>query len=156
LNFRLYKPEDFPALYAIEEACFNPPDQFGRRYMRRLVQSPHAATWIAEADGKMAGFAIVEWTQEIGGVSAYVQTIEVAPDWRNRGTGRELLLRIEASAGSAGAQTIWLHADEENLGAIRLYRTSGYVCEGREQDYYAPGRPALVYRKPLEQPVGGG
>jgi ribosomal protein S18 acetylase RimI-like enzyme len=123
--------------------------------MRRLVQSHQAATWIAEQDGQMAGFAIVEWTQEIGGVSAYIQTIEVAPQWRMRGVGGELLLRIEGSARAAGAQSIWLHADEENLAAIRLYSSSGYLCEGREEDYYAPGRAARVYRKLLENAVAG-
>ena len=31
------------------------------RYMRQLVESADSATWIAEDDGQIAGFAIVEW-----------------------------------------------------------------------------------------------
>jgi hypothetical protein len=34
--YRRYLPEDFNALYAIEEACFQQPFRFGRRYMRQL------------------------------------------------------------------------------------------------------------------------
>ena len=29
MKYRPYKPEDFEALYALEEACFQPPFRFG-------------------------------------------------------------------------------------------------------------------------------
>jgi ribosomal-protein-alanine N-acetyltransferase len=148
--YRLYRPPDFVPLYAIEEACFQPPYRFERSYMRHLVSIPHAATWIAEQEGRMAGFAIAAWAQEIGGIVAYIETIEVAPDHRGCGVGGELLRRLEGSAQAVGAQTIWLHVDAENAVAIRLYGAHGYLCKGREENYYAPGFPALIYAKPLE------
>src|ERR1035438_9627242 len=117
--------------------------------MRRLVDSPHAATWIAAEDGRMAGFAIVEWTEESGGVAGYIQTIEVSPDWRGQGIGKELLRRLEGSARAAGAEDIWLHVDAENAAAIRLYEANGYRNEGREEGFYSLGRAALVYGKQL-------
>ena len=147
--YRTYTPEDFTALYAIEELCFQPPLSFSRRHMRQLVTSPHAATWIAEDDGHMVGFAIVEWAEETGIVVAYIQTIEVAPEQLRQGIGKELLRRIEASARAAGAQAIWLHVDATNAGAIRLYEANGYRSEGREENYYARDRAALIYVKPL-------
>src|SRR5208337_260302 len=106
--YRPYQPEDFAALYAIEKACFQPPLRFGRRYMRQIVDNPNAATWIAEKDGHMAGFAIVEWLQENSATIAYIQTIEVAAAQRCKGIGGELLRRVEASARGAGANAIWL------------------------------------------------
>ena len=66
--YRLYIPEDFDRLYALEEACFDPPGRFSRRYMRLLVQRAHAATWIAEEAGQLAGFAIVDWVEGKCGV----------------------------------------------------------------------------------------
>jgi ribosomal-protein-alanine N-acetyltransferase len=147
--YRLYKPNDFAQLYAIEESCFQPPFRFGRRYMRQLIGSSHAATWIAEEDERMAGFAIVEWNEEQGEVIAYIQTIEVTQAERGRGIGGQLLARIEGSARVAGAALIWLHVDAENTGAIGLYRANSYLLEGREENYYAPGRAALIFAKPL-------
>ena len=147
--YRPYKSDDFAALYAIEERCFQPPLSFSRRTMRQLVSSPHAATWIAEDDGRMAGFAIVEWAEEVGAVIAYIQTVEVAPEQLRLGIGNELLHRIEESARAAGAQAIWLHVDATNVGAIRLYEANGYRSQGREENYYARGRAALIYAKPL-------
>jgi ribosomal protein S18 acetylase RimI-like enzyme len=149
--YRAYVPEDFGPLYAIEEMCFPPLLRFDRRFMRSLVHRPNAATWIAEGEGRMAGFAIVEWTQEQGDVMAYVQTIEVAPEARGRGVGRHLLRRVEGSARAAGAQLIWLHVEAGNAGAIRLYEGQGYCCKGREENYYPLGRAALIYAK---QPDG--
>lgn len=147
--YRLYKSDDFAALYAIEEVCFKPPFRFGRRYMRHLTERRETVTWIAEQDGAMAGFAIVEWTQEIGGVIGYIQTLEVLPSMRNRGAGTELLRRVEASMQEKRAYAIWLHVDAQNAGAIRLYEAQGYAGEGRRENYYAHGRPALIYRKAL-------
>ena len=102
--YRAYSEQDFAALYAIEELCFQPPFRFGRRQMRQLVQSGNTATWIAEQEGRMCGFAVAEWTAHVGRIAAYIQTIEVAPDWRGQGVGGELLGRVEASARAA-AQT---------------------------------------------------
>jgi ribosomal protein S18 acetylase RimI-like enzyme len=147
--YRPYKPEDFTALYAIEERCFQPPLSFSRRTMRQLVNSTHAATWIAEEDGRMAGFAIVQWAEEAGRIIAYIQTIEVAPEQIRHGIGGELLRRIEGSVRLAGAQAIWLHVDAANAGAIHLYEANGYCSEGREENYYARDRAALVYAKSL-------
>lgn len=161
VHFRLYRPEDFTGLYAIEEACFEPERRFSWNYMYRLVDSTEAATWIAEKEGGgIAGFAIVEWftgaTRLFPRIhSAYIQTIEVAPGERQQGIGSELLRRVESSGRGVGAATISLHVDTENASAIRLYEAHGYQRKGREENYYAQNRPALVYSKSLaaeEQP----
>jgi ribosomal protein S18 acetylase RimI-like enzyme len=125
--------------------------------MRQLVESASSATWIAEEAGRMAGFAIGVWRRQ-GGVGAYIQTIEVAAESRGRGVGRELLSRVEGSALSVGASDISLHVDAENLAAIRLYESTGYVRTLRVEDYYAPGRAALAYAKdlrPVQSPLTG-
>src|SRR5438270_7915153 len=117
MTFRLFEREDFDDLYAIEEVCFQPPQRFSRRYMRHLVTSRDAATWIAEQGARMAGFAIVEWTQQIAGIVAYIATIEVLPQHRGRQIGAELLRRIEGSANAERAIQVWLHVDIENKAA---------------------------------------
>jgi [ribosomal protein S18]-alanine N-acetyltransferase len=149
VNFRDYKPEDFAALYAIEEVCFQPPFRFSRSYMRQLVSNRSAATWIAEQAGEMAGFAIVEWSVIEGQVNAYIPTIEVLPAHRRHGLGSELLKLVEVSARQAGAAALWLHVDESNANAIRLYQGYGFVCAGVEEHFYAPGRGAFLFRKQL-------
>jgi ribosomal protein S18 acetylase RimI-like enzyme len=151
VNYRLYQPADFDPLYVIEEACFQPPLRFPPTYMRSLVGSSSTATWIAEDEGRMTGFAIVEWVREANETAAYIQTLEVSPQARQRGIGAELLRRLESSAQSAGADLIWLHVDAENSPAIHLYESHAYQYKGREEDYYPNQRAALIYAKQLEQ-----
>ena len=150
MNYRLYREDDFTQLYEIELACFVPPFRFSRPVMRRLVADPRSATWIAEEQEQLAGFAIVFWAQPPEQPLAYIQTLEVAPTQRNRGIARELLHRVEESAKSADAHVIWLHVAEANAPAIRLYETHGYRLQGREANYYGRGIPALLYAKPIE------
>ena len=152
VNYRLYQPDDFPQLYAIEEICFQPPLRFPRRYIRRLVDSGGTITWIAEDEGSIAGFVIADFGQDTDGLFAYIQTIEVLPEMRGRGVGNQLLRLIDVSARERGARAIWLHVEAQNAGAIRLYEAHGYKCEARQDHYYAHGRAGLVYRKLLEQP----
>jgi ribosomal protein S18 acetylase RimI-like enzyme len=149
VHYRLYTSDDFAQLYAIEEACFEHRLRFDRRYMQRLVTRPSAATWIAEHERRMAGFAAVGLSRQKNVDVAYIQTLEVLPEMRGQGSGAELLRRIEKSAHAAGATVIWLHVDETNAGAIRLYEAAGYLHTGREKDFYPEGRPALIYQKPL-------
>jgi ribosomal protein S18 acetylase RimI-like enzyme len=148
--YRPYNPADFDKLYALEEICFTPPSRFSRRFMTSLVLSANAATWVAEEAGQIVGFAIADWAEENNENAAYIQTVEVSPEARAKGVGRELLNRIEGSARLARASSIWLHVEEGNAAAIRLYESLGYRCEDREEDYYPEGRAALIYVKRLD------
>jgi ribosomal protein S18 acetylase RimI-like enzyme len=150
VHYRLYTPRDFDSLYAIEELSFQPQFRFSRKYMRQIVSHSNSVSWVAEEDGQMGGFAIAEWARGASGAIGYIQTIEVAPDRRKQGIGRELLRRIEDSARAVSSEAIWLHVHAENAPAIRLYEANGYVREGREADYYAPGHAALIYGKSIE------
>lgn len=151
MRLRSYFPEDFAALYAIEELCFGPPFRFSRRYMKRLLEASMSAAWIAEVDGVMAGFAIAEWSETPQGTTAYIQTIEVAPDFRRRGIASGLLAQCEGSAMRAGAASLWLHVAAENAVAIQLYEAHGFTHFGTEEHFYAPNRGAHLYRKLLKQ-----
>lgn len=148
MNYRAYTTADFDEIYAVEEVCFQSPLRFSRRYVRRLVESAGTVTWIAEEEGRIAGFAIAVFGRDEDGVFAYIQTIEVLPEMRKRGAGGELLRRLEHSARER-ADAIWLHVESQNAGAIRLYEAHGYKCEGRQENYYARGRAGLIYRKVL-------
>lgn len=150
MEYRLFERDDFSDLYTIEEVCFQPPQRFSRPYMRNLIASPDTATWIAEEKGRMAGFGIVEWSQQITGTVAYIATIEVLPEQRGCGVGAELMRRLEGSANAEQAVFIWLHVDMENDPAMRLYERRGFHNSGRADHYYARNRPAAIYAKSLQ------
>jgi len=143
--YRRYQPEDFAALYAIEECCFQRPHRFSRRYMRQLVQNPNGATWVAvDEAAALAGFAIVEWASTEEGALAYIETLEVMEAHRRKGVGVALLQHLVQSAQTAGAGALWLHVAEDNQAARRLYQAHGLVEQGREKNYYGRNRDGLL------------
>ncbi len=154
LLYRLYQPADFAALYAVEELCFDAPFRFSRAWMRKLIANPNSATWIAEENKELAGFAIVDWATVPKGTVAYIQTIEVNPGSRRQGIAGELLRLSEVSALVVGATAIWLHVDVENTAAMRLYEGRGYARKGREEHFYARNRAAFIYAKTLAAAPG--
>ena len=150
MHYRLYHPDDFARLYSIEEICFQPPIRFSRPYLRGIIERSSSITWVAEENGREVGFSVVNCSDEDIGVMAYIQTIEVTPEYRRHGIGLELLRRMESSARERGASVIWLHVDTTNEAAIGLYKAHGFRHQGRQAHYYARGRAADVYMKSLQ------
>ena len=62
--------------------------------------------------------------------------IGIAAEWQGRGVGRELMHRLLHWADNwAGVLRIELHVHDDNQRAIELYRTLGFVEEGRHRAY---------------------
>lgn len=62
-------------------------------------------------------------------VRVYVSEIHVDEAFRNRGVGRQLLYAVECMARSRGYSALYIHAEGNNEGAIRLYKSEGFVTE---------------------------
>ena len=62
-----------------------------------------------------------------------VLTVAVAPAWRRQGLGRGLLRRGYGWAADVGVTKISLNVRAGNAAAIALYRSEGFVEEGRER-----------------------
>jgi ribosomal protein S18 acetylase RimI-like enzyme len=147
---RLFEAPDLRALYAIEEACFEPPVRFSRALMRSLAHDPDCRTWLGIVDDVRVGFAIVGLSGEDDPGVAYVWTIEVLPAFRRMGVARQLLTRLEESASAAGCTAIELHVSERNVGGLALYEAAEYVRTGVDAEYYGRREDAFRYRKVLE------
>ena len=156
ISCRQFEARDLRALYAIEEACFEPPVRFSRSLMRSLAFDPECRTWMGVADHVCAGFAIVSLRSQealpdtaTDPENAYIWTVEVLPVFRRMGIARQLLLRVEESVREAGCAAVELHVSERNHDAIALYANAGYQAFGVERDYYGPEGDGLRYRKLL-------
>ena len=149
---RLFAVGDLRALYAIEEACFEPAVRFSRALMRSLAHDANSRTWLGIVDGVRVGFAIlglrVEGEDAVPD-TAYIWTIEVLPAFRRLGVGRALLHRLEESARAANCTQIDLHVSERNRAALAMYEAAGFVHIRVEAGYYGRGEDAFRYRKAL-------
>src|SRR6266702_2371470 len=77
---RLFTDGDLRALYAIEEACFEPAVRFSRGLMRSLAADPNCRTWLGIVDDVRVGFAIVSLREQGESVSKALTPIGTMMD----------------------------------------------------------------------------
>jgi GNAT superfamily N-acetyltransferase len=112
---------------------------------------PGSATFVAERDGAVVGFASVGAARDEPGGIGELYAIYVDPGSWGTGTGRALIEAAEASLRDSGFAEAVLWVLEGNERAERFYRAAGWVADGgRKLDAFAgPPVPELRYRKPL-------
>ena len=144
VRIRAASPDDIDALSAIEAAVFT-TDRISRRSFRALVARPTAATLVADADGAVAGYAMILFRAGTGMARLY--SLAVAPERGGRGLGKQLLAAAEDAAKRHDRIMLRLEVREDNHGAIALYLKAGYRQIGRIPDYYEDGMAALRFEK---------
>jgi ribosomal-protein-alanine N-acetyltransferase len=98
--------------------------------------------WIAERDGRLAGYGIVA----VGAGEAHLLNLTVAPEWQRRGIGAEFTAFLAKLAHDYGAKRIFLEVRPSNNAARALYARAGFAEIGLRRGYYpaAQGREDAV------------
>jgi ribosomal protein S18 acetylase RimI-like enzyme len=122
-----------------------------RMWREGLARRPPrgGATFVAEVDGAVVGFASVgacRGEEDVGELYA----IYLLPSYWDRGIGRALLERAEESLRSSGFTRAILWVMEGNERGERFYRAAGWEQDGRKVDTFQGAEVAeLRYRKDL-------
>ena len=148
VTIRAARPSDFDALVeldmssAVHHAGLDPefylvPERaMVADFLRRRLADPDREVLVAEADGAVVGMVDVTLAEEPdpGSIVRPVPTadigISVLDDWRGRGVGHALMAAAESFAVARGARRIVLDMSSANVGALRFYRSLGYVEHG--------------------------
>ena len=121
------------------------------------------ATWLARAEG----FAVLatraissrEWEAVAFGLAlaagddAELLTIATGPSHRQAGLGRQIFLALDKEAASRGLKRWVLEVARNNLPALGLYKSSGFMEIAVRNAYY-PTREGRVDALVLSRPVG--
>ena len=105
-----------------------------------LLGQPGVAGWIATDNEEPVGFLLARAAAD----EAEILTLAVSPRQRRRGIARLMMKQLVAWATSANATRVFLEVAEDNAAARALYERSEFTIAGRRNDYYAPGRDALL------------
>jgi ribosomal protein S18 acetylase RimI-like enzyme len=88
------------------------------------------ATWLAryqrDGQGRREACGTIQGIRDYAGVGA-VQNLGVTPEHRGRGLGAALLRRALEGFWNAGLQRAFLEVTAQNVGAIHLYQSLGFV-----------------------------
>ena len=115
------------------------------------VPRPGSATFVAELDGDVVGFASVGRSREDEAETEGEQyAIYLHPSRWDQGIGRALLERAEESMRAYGFERAILWVMEGNERGERFYRAAGWQHDGRKVDAFQGVEVAeLRYRKAL-------
>jgi ribosomal protein S18 acetylase RimI-like enzyme len=122
-----------------------------RRSLRRLLASLSAEILVAQANGAIAGVAIVLF--RANSRIARLYSIAVDPEHTGRGIASALLARAETIARSRRCLSLRLEVHEKNHGAVKVYGKAGYRQFGRHACYYEDRGDALRFEKQLLTPA---
>ena len=133
---------DIGALNKLEHACFE-KDAWPFLDLIAVLTFPDVIRLKAvDDDGSMIGFVAGDPRPSEG--FSWIATIGVAPEFRRRGIGRDLLHACEAQLTTPRVR---LSVRASNDGAIKLYEQEGYQRVDVWQSYYNDGEAAVVMEK---------
>lgn len=144
-KIRDFKPEDFDALWQMDQECFPPGISYSRRELNAYMRHRGAFTLIAADADSIAGFLVA-----YGGPTGHIITIDVAAVARRSGVGSLLLRAAEERLREGGSQAVGLETAVDNITALSFYKRHGYSVIRTWPRYYSNGVDALVMRKELE------
>ena len=103
-----------------------PEEHFDRCFTEMLRSDVYAAAWMFTVDGVSAGYAQIArtYSQEAGGMVIWIEDLYVKPEYRGMGIGSALFDLLEREYPDTARYR--LEVEEENEGAVRLYRRRGY------------------------------
>ena len=129
ITVRAATPNDAVDLAVLLD-CFDGAGATPAQVAARMQACAHVlTTYVAEAEGTLAGFACLRLVPHLQGDAPYAELTDlyVDPPFRRRGVARALMTEVERVAMAAGADEIVVITGFENDGAHDAYHAQGYV-----------------------------
>ena len=138
-EIRRMQDSDLDMVMEIERESFSTP--WSRGTFRGLLQRSDASLWVAQVGERVVGYAVVWYLFR----EAELGNLAVAPGWRRRRLGTQLLDWALQKARERGTERIFLEVRVGNRTAQQLYERYGFSQVGLRRRYYrAPVEDARV------------
>lgn len=123
----------------LERECFSSP--WSEEAILSSMESGNTAFFIAELDGRTAGYCGVQYVLDEG----YITNIAVFPQFRGQGIGRALVGTLVSFARENGLSLLSLEVRPTNSAAISLYRSERFETVGFRRNFYVkPAEDGLI------------
>jgi ribosomal-protein-alanine N-acetyltransferase len=133
--------DDLPAVMGLEQAGFPPSEQWSERSWLGELLGDGRTTLLARRHVPVGVIAL----QTVGDV-ADLHRLVVSPRHRRQGVGAALVVAGLVAVRHAGARSVLLEVGFDNDPAIALYQRLGFEQLAARDDYYGPGRHALILK----------
>lgn len=132
--------EDLDAICALEEVGFDRSRWSRTAWLSELEAEDRYVLVYHDNDGLVVAVATFSAVAD----TADLLRVVVRPDHRGKGLARGLVRAGIQWAQALGANRLLLEVEETNDVARRLYDAEGFRPIARRDDYYGPGRHAIV------------
>jgi ribosomal-protein-alanine N-acetyltransferase len=111
----------------------------------KILTDPTREVYLAMVGEEIVGFTILNMH---GPFVGYIQSICVAPHWRSRGIGSELMDHAENRI-LGETPNVFICVSSFNERVQRLYERRGYEVVGKLKNYIVPGHSEILLRKTI-------
>jgi len=143
---REYRPGDFPSLCLLDQMCFPEGIAYTPEEIALGLAQPGAFVLVAEVENQVVAFLLAYQKKRPVG---HIVTIDVHPDFRQRGIGYQLMELAEERLRRGGAMRIVLEVSVHNDPAIQFYAKLGYLTRRLLPHYYRDSSDAYLMEKML-------
>lgn len=121
--------QDFEAAHRLLEQLMPAPSNLRHAIWSRTLAHQGYAAWIAEVDGRPAGFIDLYVFPDIGHGRdiGLINNLVVGEEFRRRGLGEALLDETVGYCRARDVVQLHLWTDFDNAGALALYARRGFV-----------------------------
>ena len=139
IHFRQMTPEDAAGVELVEKASFAVP--WSRQAFWQEAASERAYYLLVLEDEKIIGYAGTWIILD----EAQITNVAIAPEYRGRGIGSQLMKELICQVKARGATAMTLEVRPSNAPAIALYTSFGFRDTGRRPGYYQDnGEDAII------------
>ena len=142
MAIRAAPPSDVPQLLSLVRRYWEFEQIAGFQALRvelvlkQLLAEPRlGAAWVAEEDGRLAGYliAVRVLSVEHQGLMAEIDELYVLPEARSRGVGGRLLAAAETALAAPGCVRLQLQLAAGNSEARAFYESRGYAARDADR-----------------------
>jgi ribosomal-protein-alanine N-acetyltransferase len=121
-------------IFKIEQKCFPGNTSYSKRLLKYLMLDSNNTCLVEKQENVIRGFIIVTCNQE--SLICSIETIDVDPDFKNKGIGLKLLRAAEIEMVQRGMRCSQLEVSEGNQAALAVYEKAGYKFKEKLEGYY--------------------
>ena len=142
VNLLPARRQDLDAIMALERSGFPEPERWSERSWLGELVAANRRVLLARSH-QMLG--VITWS--VTGELAELLRLVVAPAHRRTGIGTSLVEAGVEAVRLAGARAAMLEVGYTNEPAIALYQRLGFEQLRVRENYYGPGRHALILKR---------
>lgn len=147
MSIRQATIDDIPSLLNIEETCFS-TDRLSQRSFKRFIQEARCDLYVCYDKVALLGYYLLLYRQ--GTSLARLYSIAVHTEQRGKGVAAFLLSDAEGKALARHCALLRLEVRQDNIAAINLYQSRGYLPFGIKADFYEDHADAICMQKQIQ------